>query len=205
MEIVQRTESFKTLEGEFQFAYVSYFVRQNGALYYGKWRHRFSTPTTLEDLDDLEEVKTEDRGPVMEPEWSIYSGPLANVHVRTPSLLAYVNGVDLERPIRYEVEACEILKKNPHPNIAAYHGCLVTHDRVSGLCFKKYSATLMERVNPGHLNKLMFRSSGQGWSMSRSKQAWMVFWRGFGIFTRSVSCIMISTLRISCSTRMTRL
>lgn len=161
MEIVQSNEAFKTIEGKFQFAYVCYFVRQNGVLYHGKWKHRFSAPDTLEDLEEVEQVKTEDRGPEVRPEWSIYSGSPPEVHVKTPSLFAYLEGVDIENKIRREVEACEILKQNPHPNIAVYCGCQVTHGRISGLCFKKYTSTLLEKVNPGHLNKRMFRASGR--------------------------------------------
>lgn len=161
MEIVQSNEAFETINGKFQFAYVGYFVRQNGILYYGKWKHRFSTPSTLEDLESVEQVQTEDRGPEMRPEWSVYSGSPAEVHVKTPSLFAYLKGVDLEGKIRREVEGCEILKKNPHSNVAVYYGCQVTRGRVSGLVFKKYTSTLGEKVNPGHLNKRMFRSSAR--------------------------------------------
>ncbi|KAL4755337.1 hypothetical protein BDW72DRAFT_189101 [Aspergillus terricola var. indicus] len=107
-----------------------------------------------EDAGGLQEVKqvpTEDRGPEVNTTWSA-------VYVKTPSLLAYVNG-NLEKQIAREVETCEILRKNPHPNIATYYGYIEKHGRVSGLCFKRYTSTLLETVNPQHLGKVAFLSS----------------------------------------------
>ncbi|GLA13898.1 hypothetical protein AnigIFM62618_011315 [Aspergillus niger] len=84
-----------------KFSYVEVFVRQDGILYSGKWMDRFQSPKTLEDLDEVKQIQTEDRGPEVKTSWSA-------VYVKTPSLLAYVNG-DLEKQITREVETCEIL------------------------------------------------------------------------------------------------
>lgn len=152
MNIVQRSEAFKTIDGIFSFSYVTYFIQQNGILYIGKSKDRFGVPDSLEQLDDVQRIQIEDRGPVVRAAWS-------TVYMKTPGLFAYTSGSDLEKRIFYEVEVCEILRQNPHPNIATYYGCQETKGRVSGLCFKRYMSTLHERVNPGHLNKRMFRSS----------------------------------------------
>lgn len=37
MEILQKYESFKKIQGKMQFSYVTIFVRQDGILYTGKW------------------------------------------------------------------------------------------------------------------------------------------------------------------------
>lgn len=55
-----------------------------------------------------------------------------------------------------EVETCELLKQFPHPNVAQYYGYRETGGRVSGLCFKRYQASLLETVNPQCLNKSDF-------------------------------------------------
>lgn len=52
----------------------------------------------------------------------------------------------LKKQITREVETCETLRKNPHPNIATYYGYKETHGRVSGLCFKQYTSTLLETL-----------------------------------------------------------
>jgi serine/threonine protein kinase len=49
----------------------------------------------------------------------------------------------------HEVRICEILRKNPHPNIIQYLGCVVKDDKIHGLCFTKYSMDLMRRVKDG--------------------------------------------------------
>ncbi|RJE22006.1 Phosphotransferase enzyme family [Aspergillus sclerotialis] len=153
MEIMQTHEAFKKTDGRMKFTYTQIFAKQDGILYSGKWTDRFNLPKTLEDLQEIKQIPTEDRGPKMKITW------LA-VYVKTPSLLAYING-NLENQIAREIDTCEILRKNPHPNIATYYGCKETHGRVSGLCFKRYTSTLLEAVNPQCLGKSAFVSSGR--------------------------------------------
>nr|AAY23171.1 putative serine/threonine-protein kinase [Penicillium chrysogenum] len=78
----------------------------------------------------------------------------------TPSLLAYADG-NLDKQITREIRTCETLRKNPHPNIAAYYGYTESCGRVSGLCFKRYPSTLLEAVNPRRLGKAAFLSSAR--------------------------------------------
>ncbi|KAK5798649.1 hypothetical protein VI817_004939 [Penicillium citrinum] len=72
MGIIQKNECFKFSEaaGRLMFSYVSVFAKQDGKLYYGKWRERFSTPETLDDLQDIKEVATEDVRPELKTTWS---------------------------------------------------------------------------------------------------------------------------------------
>jgi serine/threonine protein kinase len=153
MEILQKNEAFKRIDGNMKFSYVQVFAQQDGILYSGKWANRLDTPKRLDDLQELKQISTEDRGPEVNITWSA-------VYVKTPSLLAYANG-NLEKQISREVETCEILRKNPHPNIAIYYGYMETRGRVSGLCFKRYTSTLLETVNPQHLNKVAFVSNSR--------------------------------------------
>ncbi|KAI5856668.1 kinase-like domain-containing protein [Durotheca rogersii] len=157
MEIVQSNEAFKTVAGKFQFQYVAGIVRNGGVLYTAKWVDRKQKPSDFSQLYDVQPLKTEDRGPAVSPTWVV--GPADNCFVKTPSLFGYASKSDLERRILREVETCETLRDHPHRNIASYLGYRETRGRVSGLCFKRYTSTLLERVNPGHLNKSAFRSS----------------------------------------------
>lgn len=45
-----------------------------------------------------------------------------------------------------EAEICEILNKDPHPNIVRYLGCLVEDNRITGLCFEKCTSTLSDKL-----------------------------------------------------------
>ncbi|KAJ5151967.1 hypothetical protein N7492_010262 [Penicillium capsulatum] len=151
MEIIQKNEAFQNINGKMQFSYIQICARQDGILYSGKWTHRFTLPQSLDDLRDLKEIPTEDRGPEVKASWSA-------VYIKTPNLLSYANK-NLERQITREIETCELLRQNPHPNIATYYGYIETRGRVSRLCFKRYTTTLLEAVNPEYLNKSGFLSS----------------------------------------------
>ncbi|KAB8218923.1 kinase-like protein [Aspergillus novoparasiticus] len=153
MEVVQKNEAFQKVDGKMKFAYVQIFVRQDGILYSGKWTNRLDSPRTLNDLQEVKQIPTEDRGPEVSPTWSA-------VYVKTPILLAYIDG-DLEKQITREVETCEILRKYTHPNIATYYGYQEPHGRVSGLCFKRYMSTLLEVANLQRIGKVTFLSSAR--------------------------------------------
>jgi hypothetical protein len=53
MEILQKNEAFKRIEGKMKFSYVQVFVRQEGILYSGKWADRLGSPKALDDLQEL--------------------------------------------------------------------------------------------------------------------------------------------------------
>ncbi|KAG6126273.1 hypothetical protein E4U12_006685 [Claviceps purpurea] len=48
--------------------------------------------------------------------------------------------------ILHEVEAYELLRRHPHPNIVEYRGCVVRDGRITGICLAKYKMTLYERI-----------------------------------------------------------
>ncbi|KAJ2891052.1 serine/threonine-protein kinase [Zalerion maritima] len=159
MEIIESSEAFKTVNGTFQFHCVKGIVRQDNVLYLAKWKDRRQKPFYFSQLYDVQLLETEDRGPEVRPSWMVV--PAYNCYVKTPSLFVYGGAADLEKRILREVETCEVLREHPHPNIASYYGCRDTRGRVSGLCFKQYTLTLLEKVNPKHLNKSAFLSSGR--------------------------------------------
>lgn len=148
---MQQNESFKRIDGRMKYSYTQIFAKQDGKLYSRKWTDRFSSPKALEDLQEIQFIQTENRGPERKPNWSA-------VYVKTPSLLSYADR-NLEKQITREVDIYEILRKHPHPNIVTYYGCQLSNGRVSGLCFKRYTTTLLETVNPQRLNKAAFISS----------------------------------------------
>ncbi|KAI6262869.1 hypothetical protein MCOR34_011955 [Pyricularia oryzae] len=76
-------------------------------------------------------------------------------YVKRPDLMA-AGSVDLASLVLRELNVCETLKKHPHPNVATYHGCLVSEGLVTGLCFTRYPQTLAGKLNPDSLNKSEF-------------------------------------------------
>ncbi|RCI16356.1 hypothetical protein L249_2849 [Ophiocordyceps polyrhachis-furcata BCC 54312] len=50
---------------------------------------------------------------------------------------------------KIDVEACEVLRIHPHPNIVQYLGCIVRDGRITGLGFAKYSSTLSQILEDG--------------------------------------------------------
>ncbi|KAH7006489.1 kinase-like domain-containing protein [Fusarium venenatum] len=51
--------------------------------------------------------------------------------------------------VALEARVCELLMKNPHPNIVKYWGCYVVDGRIRALCFSKYRMTLKQRIDTG--------------------------------------------------------
>ncbi|KAG6229008.1 hypothetical protein E4U25_007501 [Claviceps purpurea] len=74
-------------------------------------------------------------------------------YIKEPSLMDYKENLTEEsiitKLILHEIEALELLRKHPHPNIVEYRGCVVTDGRISGLCLAKCKATLCERMEVG--------------------------------------------------------
>ncbi|PTB69400.1 kinase-like protein [Trichoderma citrinoviride] len=158
MEIIDSFEVMKKVDGKFQI-YVKVIVRQDDDYYIGKWRDRRQLPDKFSQLEDAKMIPTKDRGPVMNPQWTT-APQTGDFYVKKPDLQDYVDP-KLEERVEHEVKMCELIKRQTHPNLASYYGCLSDQGRVVGICFKKYQKTLLESVNPGRLSKRHFMESGR--------------------------------------------
>ncbi|KAI1753983.1 kinase-like domain-containing protein [Xylaria castorea] len=92
--------------------------------------------------------------PLADPKFTRAPEPLpATCYHKRPNLLTYQgteNSHDVfPRTILIEAEACELLRKHPHPNIARYLGCVIKDGRIKGLCFDKYPVTLGKILDDG--------------------------------------------------------
>ncbi|GAB7350249.1 hypothetical protein MBLNU459_g0899t1 [Dothideomycetes sp. NU459] len=84
--------------------------------------------------------------------------------LKRPSLLSYDwnDGEDanlktqIAQAIYNEVKIYESFINIPHDNIGEYLGCEVESSRVSAICLVRYKQSMMERFNPGSLNKRAF-------------------------------------------------
>ncbi|KAG5959263.1 hypothetical protein E4U56_005062 [Claviceps arundinis] len=152
MEIYKSGEEFNVKDGEMEFSHNKLIIRgPNRDFYYAITEDRFATSSTI-DLDNLDKTPID-----IDNVWPRYSGRL----LRAPSPVpqdSYIKEADFFVPGEYpellppgglvlhEIEAYELLRQHPHPNIAQYHGCVVSDGRVTGLCLAKYKMTLEERM-----------------------------------------------------------
>lgn len=157
IEILQHNEAFKRVDNKFVFQCIKGIVRIDGVILLTEWDDRHNLPTNATQLRILQEVQTQDRGPLVKEGWTVIL-PNPHYYIKTPNIHAFHDVADLEGLIAREVETCELLKLHPHQNISPYFGCTELRGRVSGVCFKKHQHTLLEKFNPLGLNKAAFIS-----------------------------------------------
>ncbi|KAF6785379.1 serine/threonine-protein kinase [Colletotrichum sojae] len=159
MEIVETAEAFKRgADGKLYFHHTEGIVRYENKVFTARWNGREITPVEFAHLENPVLLETEDRGPLVKPSWTL-APPDGSYYIKTPSLSAYQG--DVQNLILREIETYETLKQYPHPNIIHYYGYREKNGRVSGLCLQQCATTLAEMVDPGHLNKSEFLSSGR--------------------------------------------
>lgn len=158
METVQAHEAFKTIDGRFRFDCMEGILRDGDDMFFAQWKTRTRVYDPSSSLV-FRQLETKDRGPIVKPDWT-EAVPAIDHYVKKPRWFDYIEE-SLEERISREVEVCEMISKSQHPNIATYYGCEITRGRVSGICFKRYQATIFEKFNPHYLNKRDFISSGR--------------------------------------------
>ncbi|KAG5967567.1 hypothetical protein E4U58_002151 [Claviceps cyperi] len=168
MEIYKSAEVFEFKDGEVKFAHTKLIIRgPNRDFYYAITGDRFFRSSKL-DLDSLDKTSID-----IDNVWPPYSARLLQAPSPVPQD-SYIKEADFFVPGEYpellppgglvlhEIAAYELLRQHPHPNIARYHGCVVSDGRITGLCFAKYKMTLEERMEVSMpFNKELCRESIQ--------------------------------------------
>lgn len=158
IDVVNSYECRKKIDGKFHI-FVKIIARQDGEYYLGKWEDRKQLPDEFSQLEDLKIIPTKNRGPDLQTQWTV-ALPAHGLWLKEPALEDYLNP-NLERCMEHEINMCELVKQNPHPNLALYHGCLAVDGKAAGLLFQHYQYTLLEKVNPQRLSKRHFIASGR--------------------------------------------
>ncbi|KAJ5186626.1 hypothetical protein N7449_011390 [Penicillium cf. viridicatum] len=168
LDILEMNEAFEDINGCFGFAGTCVVYRTNSQLYHGMLKARCYPSTIVNpvDLTNIRQIPLSAYSPLYATELTRAHDPLPkDTHVKRPRLISYdwisksPQPSAIAESILAEVKVCELLTQCPHPNIAIYYGCQVSGDRITGLCFTKYSHTLMKEVNPGALMKRQARST----------------------------------------------
>ncbi|KAI1735315.1 kinase-like domain-containing protein [Xylaria scruposa] len=126
----------------------------NDEYFYAKYPERLERHEIDIKKLNIVRIPPEHIWPLADPKFTQAPEPLpATCYHKIPELLAYQNPEDdhdfLPRTILNEAEACELLRKHPHPNIARYLGCVVRDGRIKGLGFEKYPVTLDKLLEDG--------------------------------------------------------
>lgn len=137
MEIKERVETWTlTPNGELIFGHTTFCIQEGDEHY----AFNSSERGIDQDITNLpkERIPLEDLLPEMRPHFTkAPEGIPQSCYAKKPTLLSLHMDSDhntLAEVILHEVEVCEILKNNPHPNIAQYLGCVVEDNKIHGLC-----------------------------------------------------------------------
>lgn len=158
IDIVYSYEARKKIDGKFHI-FVKVIVKRDDEYYLGKWQDRNKLPDDFSQLSDVKIIPTKNRGPDLRPQWTI-ALPADGLWLKKPNLEDDLSP-NLEEYMQHEIDMCELLKQNPHRNLALYCGCLEADGKAAGLLFQHYKQTLLEKVNPQRLSKHHFISSGR--------------------------------------------
>lgn len=146
IEIYAKSEAFIGKDGDIEFDHTKTIFRSGDEYFFARspLRHTHSA-ADLSKLS-LQKIPVEDVWPHMEARFSEAPHSLPpDCYIKRPSLLFFGDSPASQQPAKQilcEVEACEVLRRHPHPNIAQYFGCLSKDCTIIGLCFKKYATTL---------------------------------------------------------------
>lgn len=154
MEICERGQIFIETDQDPTFDHTKLILRgPNDEYFYAKSNER-RFPSLQIDPNTVETIKIPTNiWPLVTPELTqAPDPPPATAYLKRHSLLFYEatsGSSDYALQILTEVEACEILRKHPHPNIAPYWGCVVRDGRIRELCFPRYGVTLAQMLKDG--------------------------------------------------------
>jgi hypothetical protein len=163
MEILKTAECFPLDPKQSIFTII--VLKRTDQIYTARFDGRCISKTriTHEDLKNIVELDKTAFQPQYQDKFT-RAQPSDHFYIKRPNLLSYyptnsTNKVRIAEEVLQEVQVCESLRLQPHPNIAEYTGCEVQDGKISGICFKQYNQSLQQRLNPGHLNKRAFARS----------------------------------------------
>ena len=94
-------------------------------------------------------IPKEDIWPPFTENLTLAPHPLPNnTFLKKRSLIGFdlKTGPKPREVLLHEAHICEILRRDPHPNIASYLGCVRNEGLVTGLCFVRYKEILLDRL-----------------------------------------------------------
>ncbi len=153
MEICEHGEIFVEKDDDLIFNHTKIILRDaDDEYFYAKTNQRM-TRVSIVDVNGLDttRIPADHIWPLANPEFTRAPDPLPSTsYLKRPGLLYYgLDDLNCGNQILTEVEACEVLKGYPHPNIAPYLGCIVKEGRIRGLAYVRFSVTLSRMLKDG--------------------------------------------------------
>lgn len=153
MTVYECGRIFEEKDGDLTYSHTNIIFKKGDEYFYAKTKIRYKIDDDI-PLDELniEPIHIDHIWPLFPQDFTIAPNPLPiNTYAKSSSLVYYEKDIAMEFSASHllleEARVCEILRKNPHPNIAEYLGCVVQGGRITSLCFVKYDATLATLVN----------------------------------------------------------
>ncbi|KAG6094461.1 hypothetical protein E4U30_003335 [Claviceps sp. LM220 group G6] len=149
MEVYKFAQMFVEIDGEHEFDLTRVVLRgPNGDFYYAETKDRVFTSSEI-DIDSLEKISID-----TDKCWPRYSARLLRApspvppdsYVKEAEFIHYNTNSILRNLAAHEIEAFELLRQHPHPNIVEYRGCVVSDGRISGICLAKLEMSLYKRM-----------------------------------------------------------
>ncbi|CAF9908006.1 hypothetical protein IMSHALPRED_006556 [Imshaugia aleurites] len=156
MKVLKATEIEIQVEGgcpdDFEFSHSSVLLQDGDKFYLARTLQRTTTASNV-DTSRLEiedpPIPVEGYRPLFSKELTIAPSLMAEeCWKKVPRLSSYNSRAPtrLGEVMLQEARIGEMLKDNPHPNVATYHGCIVREGRIASLCFTRYHQTLVYRI-----------------------------------------------------------
>jgi serine/threonine protein kinase len=158
MDVVHRTEAWAPSGDSFEYSHTTIIFKNSAT---GQYSHastvRRYRPNDNVDIRELtlHAIPIADLFPSLQQLDAFTRAPnppSANTYIKRPQLFAYpeISGrYRISDLVLHEARMCEIVRQNPHPNIAKYLGVFVEGERIMGLSFMKYESTLGDRLGIG--------------------------------------------------------
>jgi serine/threonine protein kinase len=125
-------------------------IADDGTVYYGILPIPKKEVSLQQAKDYLKLVPMEDIYPLFPSDFTLAPSMSWNeYYIKRPKLLSYHklagSSVIAERFLD-EAQTLELIRRNPHPNIAHFAGCVVGNNRIIGLALSRYSVELGDRI-----------------------------------------------------------
>lgn len=153
MTVYECREALEEKDGDLTYFKTDIILRNGDELFFAETKDRYKHDADIPlDKLDIEPIKIDHIWPLFPQDFTMAPNSLPiNSYFKPSPVIFYdkkyattssPSGLLLE-----EARTCEILRKNPHPNIVEYLGCVVHENRITGLCLAKYGATLTTIVD----------------------------------------------------------
>lgn len=153
MTVYEYRKAFEEKDGDLTYYKTDIIFRNGDEFFFTETKNQYKNDAdiSLDELD-IEPIKTDHIWLLFSQGFTIAPNTLPiNSYFKLSPLIFYdKNNATTSFPgdlLLEEAQTCEILKKNPNPNIVEYLGCVIHANQITGLCLVKYGESLATIVD----------------------------------------------------------